>query len=159
MKFSTRHDIEAPIDFVFQRASDFAGFERQAMRRGIEIERADQCEVKEAGMRWKAAFSFRGKDRKVQAELSDFDMPNSLQIQSVSGGVEAEFDAEFLPLSRNRTRVKVGLQLVPRTLSSRLLIQSLKFAKSNLNKRFDARIQQFGKDVEERYHQKDGVQI
>jgi len=151
MKLSTRQDIEAPIDFVFQRATDFSGFERQALRRGIDFERVDDLSDVGQGMRWTAQFSFRGKTRRLQAELADYDMPNALLIQSVSGGVEADLDVEFLPLSRNRTRVKVGLQLSPKSLSSRLLIQSLKFAKSNLKNRFAGRIDSFSKDVESRY--------
>lgn len=159
MKFSTRQDIEAPIDFVFQRASDFVSFERQALRRGIDIERADERSDKGVGMRWSAGFSFRGKQRRVHAELSEYDTPNMLLIQSVSGGIEADFEVEFMPLSRNRTRVKVGLQLAPKTLSSRLLIQSLKFAKNNLNARFGARIEQFGSDVEDKYDRHAGMRV
>lgn len=159
MKFSTRQDIEAPVDYVFQRASDFVGFERQALRRGIDIERADERSDNGVGMRWNAGFLFRGKRRKVQAELSQYDAPNILLIQSVSGGIEADFEVEFMPLSRNRTRVKVGLQLSPKTLSSRLLIQSLKFAKNNLNSRFGVRIAQFGSDVEEKYTRRAGIRV
>lgn len=151
MKFSTRQDIEAPIDFVFHRATDFNGFERQALRRGVDIERADDRADIGTGMTWNAAFSFRGKHRKVRAELADYDPPNAMMIESNSGGVAAHFDVEFLPLSRNRTRIKVGLELAPKTMSARLLIQSLRFAKKSLNKRFAARIDQFRKDVENRH--------
>ena len=159
MKFSTRQDIEAPIDFVFERAADFSGFEKQALRRGIDIERADSRPDTGAGMQWTAAFSFRGKKRKVQAELAQYEIDHSLLIQSVSGGIEADFDVEFLPLSRHRTRIKVGLELSPRTLSARLLIQSLKFAKNNLSQRFANRIAVFAKDVEQRYDRDAGVRI
>ncbi len=34
MKFSTRKDIDAPIDHVFASVSDFQVYERAAMRRG-----------------------------------------------------------------------------------------------------------------------------
>jgi hypothetical protein len=153
MKFSTRHDIEAPIEYVFARAVDFDGFERQALRRGIEIERTDDNTENCVGMCWKAKFSYRGKPRKVQAELTGYDAPNAMEIQSVSGGLNADFDVEFLPLSRNRTRVKVGLQMSPRSLPARLLVQSLKFAKSSLDSRFSKRVKQFGAEVEDRYRQ------
>jgi len=151
MKFSTRQDIEAPINYVFDRTSDFDALERQAMRRGIEVSRADDLGRTQCGMRWNVVFPYRGKSRKIQGELAVFDSPNSYLIQSVSGGVEADFDVEFLPLSRNRTRMIAGLQLSPKTLSARLLVQSLKLAKSSLDERFATRIAQFSNDVQNRY--------
>ena len=151
MKFSTRQDIEAPIEFVFLRATDFASFERQALRRGVEIERVDENEETCVGLQWSARFSFRGKPRRVQAELTDYEEPHRLFFQSVSGGVEANMEVELLPLSRQRTRVRLGLTLMPRTLPARLLVQSLKFAKNNLDDRFAKRVKLFGRDVEDRY--------
>ena len=151
MKFSTRQDIEAPIEFVFLRATDFDAYERQALRRGVDIGRDDLLESVGPGMRWTAEFPFRGKTRKLRSELTKFDEPNSFLIQSVSGGVEADFEIEFLPLSRNRTRVRVGLELSPKTLSARLLVQSLKFTKRSLDNRFAKRVALFGGDIENRY--------
>jgi len=151
MKFSTRQDIEAPIDYVFGRTTDFEAIERQALRRGIEVDRADTLDGTGRGMRWNVEFPYRGKSRKIKGELTEYDAPNSYLIQSVSGGVEADFDMEFLPLSRNRTRMIVGLQLSPKSLSARLLVQSLKLAKKSLDERFAKRIAQIASDVQNRY--------
>ncbi|MGB5560528.1 MAG: SRPBCC family protein [Paracoccaceae bacterium] len=159
MKFSTRQDIDAPIDFVFQRASDFIGFEKQALRRGIEVVRADDLPCNATGMRWDASFTFRGKARRINAELAKYDGPNTYLIQSVSGGVEADLTVDFMALSRAKTRVIVGLDMRPRSLSARLLIQSLKFAKGNLYGRFEARVERFGKDIEEQYNRSMGVRV
>jgi len=151
MKFSTRQDIEAPISYVFDRTADFEAIERQAMRRGIEVDRIDDLTANRCGMCWNVIFPYRGKPRKIKGELIQYDAPNSYLIQSVSGGVDADFDVELLPLSRNRTRVIVGLQLSPKTLSARLLMQSLKLAKNSLDTRFANRIAQFASDVQNRY--------
>lgn len=154
MKFSTRQDIEAPIEFVFDRTTDFEALERQALRRGIEVDRDDDLMVTGPGMRWNIQFAYRGKPRKIKGELTEFDIPNSYLIQSVSGGVEADFDVEFLPLSRNRTRMVVGLQLSPKSISARLLVQSFKLVKSSLDDRFSNRIAQFASEVQSRYSAK-----
>lgn len=34
MEFSSQQRVAAPRDFVFEQASDFTAFERQALRRG-----------------------------------------------------------------------------------------------------------------------------
>ncbi len=149
MKFSTRQDIQAPIEFVFERASDFSSFERQAMRRGIEIERENGADGPPApGLRWNARFDWRGKPRRLKAELTGFDAPERILIQSVVGGIEADFEMQFLALSRNRTRVIVGLELAPRTITARLLVQSMKLAKNRLNERFARRVAKFARELE-----------
>ncbi|MGJ8583889.1 MAG: SRPBCC family protein [Marinosulfonomonas sp.] len=151
MKFSKQQDIEAPIDYVFERATDFRAFERQALRRGIEIARIDDLGQDAVGLRWKAAFAYRGKRRDVDAELIQLDAPNQFLIQSDSGGISSEFGVEFMPMSANRTRLKIGLQMVPKTLPARLMVQSLKFAKSSLDLRFARRVEQFGTELQDRY--------
>ena len=42
MRFTTKQDIEAPLDFVYRTMTDFEGWERAAMRRGAEVERTDK---------------------------------------------------------------------------------------------------------------------
>ncbi len=157
MKFSTRQDIEAPVDFVFGRATDFSAFEKQALRRGIEIARTDDLTVAAPGMRWNATFAFRGKPRRIDAELAAFDDPNAFLIQSATGGVESDLVVDFMALSRSRTRVVVGLDMRPKTLSARLFIQSLKFAKANLYGRFETRVARFARDIEEQYNRSSGL--
>ena len=41
MRFTTKQDIEAPLDFVYNTMIDFEAWERSAMRRGAEVERTD----------------------------------------------------------------------------------------------------------------------
>jgi len=151
MKFSTRQDIDAPIEFAFAHATDFVSLEMQALRRGIEVARLDDLPDNVPGLRWSAALPFRGKIRKLRAELATYAAPDSFSIQSVSGGIEADFDVEFLSLSREQTRVKVGLELSPKTLSARLMIQSLKFAKARLDTRFASRVGGMAKEIGGRY--------
>lgn len=148
MKFSTRQDIDAPVEAVFAAASDFPRFERQARRRGVEVNRLDNAPGPAPGMRWAARFTFRSKERKLRAELVRMEVLQMLALHATSGGLEAAFDVEFIALSRRRTRVKVGLQMVPKSLQARLLIQSLKFAKGNLDRRFAERVAQFAREVE-----------
>lgn len=150
MKFSAREDISASIDQVFEALCDFEGFERQAMRRGIEVQRTDKLTKPAVGMCWKIAFVMRGREREVDLTLTRFDSPNEMVFDGKSSGIDADFTIELMALSRSRTRMSITLDITPLNLSARLLVQSLKLAKSNLTKRFKLRIADYAKGLEDR---------
>jgi len=150
MKFSTREDIEAPIDAVFAAVTDFEHFERQAMRRGAEVVRLDSLAAPAVGMSWRSRVRIRGRLREIDSRLSEFEPERSLALASTSGGVESLFAVELLSLSRSRTRIRVTLDLRPTTFSARLFVQSLKLAKVSLSKRFEDRISEFATEVRRR---------
>lgn len=153
MKFSTREDIEAPIDHVFAKVSDFAAFERSALRRGAEVRRVGAGPV-QTGSQWDAAFKFRGRDRKMQITLTTLEAPEMYQIAAQSDGIAADTLVELVALSPRRTRLSVALNLQPRSLTARVLLQSMKLAKNKLTKRFKARVLEMAEDIEDGYRKR-----
>lgn len=150
MKFSTREDIEAPIEEVFREVTNFEVFERSAMRRGANVHRIAPHSFPGAKQAWKIGFVFRGKPREVLAELTELDAPARLRLQSASGGLDGDLLIDLVALSRRRTRLSVALEVRPKTISARLLVQSLKLAKQSLSQRFSARVAKFAEDIESR---------
>lgn len=150
MQLTASEDIEAPLDRVFAAVTDFEGIERQALRRGVDVRRVDSIAGPASGMTWQAAFGFRGKPRKTEVCLSEYHPPEQLVFDSVTGGLEARFILDLVALSRGRTRLNVSTQLKPTTLSSRLLVQSMKLAKGGIDKRFRHRMAALAKDLENR---------
>jgi len=151
MKFSTREDIEAPIAYVYAQITDFQGFERQAMRRGADVQRIDGTGAINVGSAWDVAFKFRGKDRKMKASIATLESPTLLEINTVAAGLDGASSVELVALSRNRTRISVTVEMSPRSLSARLLLQSLKLAKNSLTRKFKLRVTDFAEEVELRY--------
>lgn len=154
MKFATKEDIAAPIDDVFAIVSDFDSFERAAMRRGAEVQRTDTLRAPGIGMTWRTRFMLRGRERSMTVSLSSFDPPNQLVFDGTSANLEGQMMIELVALSRQRTRMSVSLKLTPKTLAARLLVQSLKLARSNLTRKFHLRVADFAKDIEDRHGQK-----
>ncbi|NRB16537.1 MAG: SRPBCC family protein [Rhodobacteraceae bacterium] len=150
MKFVSKEDIEAPIAEVFLVVSEFESFERSAIRRGVEVHRMGDVAAPASGLAWDVQFSFRGRSRDMHLILSDYEPVTRLRLSADGGGVEGGLDIELMPLSPRRTRMVVTLDLSPKTLSGRLLVQSLKLAKSKLTKRFKERVADFAKLTEER---------
>lgn len=151
MKFSSKEDIEAPIAEIFSMLSEFDSFERSAIRRGMEVQRTSAANVFGLGMTWSAQFQMRGKTRDMDVELVQYDAPNVMRFVSDSQGVDGVLTLELMALSPRRTRMTIALELSPKTLAARLLIQSLKLAKSNLTKRFKLRAAGYARDMEDRH--------
>lgn len=139
MKFTTHNDIDVPIAYAFQRVSNFDNYERQALRRGAQVSRVDSGVVR-VGSSWDVGFTFRGKARKLRATVADISAPERLAIDTAANGLNSETIVDLVALSPKTTRLSVTIELAPQSLSARLLLQSLKLAKSNLNKRFKKRV-------------------
>ncbi|MDK3017004.1 SRPBCC family protein [Pseudodonghicola flavimaris] len=150
MKFSSKEDIEAPIEAVFAALSEFESFERSAIRRGIEVQRVNENAGIGAGMAWKAAFDLRGKRRNLDLKLVEYTPPTGMRLESESFGLTGDFQIELVALSPKRTRMAITLTLSPKNLSARLFLQSLKLAKANLTKRFKLKAAEFAKSLEDR---------
>lgn len=151
MKFSTKEDIEASIEATFSMLCDFETFERAAMRRGAEVQRTDTKTVPSVGMGWSAAFNMRGKRRQVEIEMVTLDQPNEMEFECRSQGLLTHFTIELVALSKSRTRLMVSFDIKPLNLSARLLVQSLKLAKTSLTKKFKLRVAEFAKTLEDRH--------
>ena len=83
-------------------------------------------------------------------KLVRLDAPHALQVDFASPSLEGEMVIDLLAMSRNRTRMTLGIELRPKTLSARLMVQSLKLARGNITKRFALRVAEFAKDIEDR---------
>jgi carbon monoxide dehydrogenase subunit G len=148
MKFSAREDIEAPIDQVYAQVTDFAGFERQMMRRGADVCRMDPGQPVAIGSIWGVAFTFRSREQCLRAVVASMHAPTDVVIDLASNGLDGKTTVELVALSPQRTRLSVSIDLSAKSLSARLLLQSLKLAKSNLTNRFKKRVAEFSKGIE-----------
>jgi uncharacterized protein YndB with AHSA1/START domain len=150
MQFSSKEDIDVPIEQVFRSLSEFELFERSAIRRGIDVRRLTEIQELQRGAAWQADFRMRGKPRQLMLELVEYDPPTLILFSAVSQGLEAKLVVDLVALSPGRTRMAIVLNIVPRTLSARLMVQSLRLAKSNLNKRFKLKVAEYAKSLEDR---------
>lgn len=150
MKLSTREDIEVPIAYVFDRVSDFSALERRALRQGAQVTRRQNGPYQEGDI-WDITFKFRGRDRGVMAELTRFEHPTELEFDSASDGLNALMQVTLVALSPERTRVLVSFELRAKTVTARVLLQSLKLAKASMSKRLAARVQDYAGEIEDRF--------
>jgi len=145
MKFSTKKDLESPVEAVFENLSNFAAFEREARRRGVEVTpSAPGAEARG----WQLGFPLRGKMRAVAVLLDRLDRPEAMAFTGESKSFDMRLDLTLFALSRTRTRLGVELDVRPRTLSGRLLLQSMRISKSGYARRFDHAVEGFAGKLE-----------
>jgi hypothetical protein len=153
MKFSTREDIAAPQDHVFAEASDFAAFERRALREGASVTRLDHGSLGQ-GTAWEIGLKIKGRARRMTCRITGFDAPDGYVITSETDGLDIVTTVDLVALSRSRTRVMVGITVTARNLPARILLQSLKLGKGRLDARFKARIHGYATAIADSYRTK-----
>lgn len=151
MKIAAREDIEATIGHVFESITDFDGMERAALRRGAEVLRMHELAEPGAGLAWCAKFPYRNRERIADLEITTYDAPHQLVLVSKVSGVEATVEVELLALSRHRTRMNMSIDMRPKTIPARLMLQSMKLARANLLRRFRKRVADYAQHIEDRY--------
>lgn len=144
MKLTSRQDIEAPIEVVFQHLTDFDQFERMAMRRGAEVEHLRGAQGYGVGMGWKLRFAFRGKVRRMEVRLESLTNPSPIAFSYDSPMFVGGAEFELLALAPRRTRLTMTVAAKPKTLTARLLIQSLRLAKGRTQRKLDNALGQLG---------------
>jgi uncharacterized protein YndB with AHSA1/START domain len=148
MKLNTREDVEAPIDTVFAALSDFDAIERFALRRGAAVERTCAGDATGGGRAWTVRFHYRGRSRVLTTQVERIEAPTLLASKGRIGGIEGDLSFDLTALSPGRTRVRVGLEMRPTTLTARLLLQSMRLAKTSLSNRFRRRVQDLARKIE-----------
>ena len=151
MKLTTRQDIEAPLDVVYARLTDFDHFERMAMRRGAEVERTDSLKTPGPGMAWRLRFAYRGKPRKVMVRFTDGEPESHLEMGFESPSIEGMTRIELVALSARRTRLALVSEVRPKTLAARLVLQSMRLAKGRIQRKYDVAAGKLANMIEEQY--------
>jgi hypothetical protein len=101
------------------------------------------------GIKWQIGYPLRGKYRIVDLTLVEADVPNTLVFDVQNPTMAGKMRIDVIPLSRTQTRLKVDSVLQPKSLSARLLVHSMKLARSKFNRRFARRLETFAIRLEE----------
>lgn len=151
MRLVAKQDVEAPASFVFGQVVDFDAWERAAMRRGADVQRSDKPAMPGPGTTWDVQFDYRGKLRKLRIGLEKMAHPTSLVLSARSAPTDAEVQVEVVDMAARRTRVEVRLEIKPKSLAARIFIQSLRLARSRVERTFDQRVARLAAEIEDRY--------
>lgn len=143
MNFTAKQDIEAPAERVWAALTDFAAWERAALRRGAEVTRTDRLAAPGPGMAWTGRFDYRGQPRDITVRLVEMDPGTRLVFHGATKQFTGEVVLELVEMSARSSRLHLKAEIKPQTLTARILLQSLKLAKGRVQKRIEARLADF----------------
>jgi hypothetical protein len=148
MKLIAKTDLEAPAAFVYAQLADHAAWEREALRRGADIERPSELPQSGVGAGWRVQVPFRGKARKLLLKVVQMEPDQSLAFSFDGQSLQGDAVLEVQALSARRSRLRVTLDAKPKTIAARLFINTLRLAKGRVQARFDKRLVQLAARIE-----------
>jgi len=151
MKFKVSEDVDAPQAMVWAKFTDFSGFEQDARGRGATVTRIGNWTTTAEGVEWRGEVTIRGKSRSLAAKVTRLAPEDLCLIESRIGGMDCSYEMTFVPLSTEVTRVALVLELSADTLTARLLLQTLKLARSRVMLRLQGMLARQGNAVEAAY--------
>lgn len=151
MKLTAKTDIEVPAAFVFATLIDNTSWEREAVRNGVEVERPPGTPANGVGAEWRIRGHFKGKARKALIRIEELAADQRLALGIDSPSMEGNSRIEVMVLSPRRSRVRMDLEVKPKTLAARLFINTMRLAKGRVQGRFEKGLGQLGARIKDRY--------
>lgn len=143
MKFSTRIDTDLPAERLFGIVGDFDALQRMLIGRGAMVARIDPATEPGMGLGWNIGFDWRGKPRHLRLAVTRFDRPEHMQMAGHSEALDLTIKAGVVALSRIKSRLIFETEIRPRNMRSRLMLQTAKLGKAQLDRRYHRRIEEF----------------
>lgn len=138
MQLSTRHDVEMSADALFDSIADFDRLERMMVRGGAKVRRLEPS----AGvpMAWDIQFNWRGRRRDMRMSVTRFDRPDAIEMTGVSDSFDVSMKGDVIALSRDRSRLILTVEVQPRTLKARLMLQTARLTRGSMERQFAQRV-------------------
>ena len=73
-------------------------------------------------------------------------------VSNESDGLLGDVVVNVVALAPKRARLMLSVELKPKNLSARRLLQSMRFASNSLDREFEARIRDLATDIETAHH-------
>jgi hypothetical protein len=151
MKLTAKTDIEVPAAFVFATLLDHASWEREAIRNGAEVERPEGTPPTGIGAAWRIRGHFKGKPRKLLLTIEELAQNQKVALAIDSPMIEGSARFEVMVLSPRRSRLRVDVEVKPKTLAARLFINTMRLAKGRVQGKFESRLGGIGGRIKDRY--------
>lgn len=157
MKLTATEDLDLPADRAFALLTDTAYFERQLLRRGIEVTRTAEGAVPE-DLRWQVAYKPVPQIDGADLWIVEHAPPGRLVMGAKSGGFTLDLVAEVTALSRRQCRLSVKAELSASGLRNTAALAALRLKAPAIGKTFSEQVGRVARDAERRARDRETAQ-
>lgn len=143
MKFSTRIDVDEPAAVLFDQIGNTERLEGVLIERGATITRMDPARESATALGWLIGFDWRGRRRNLRLKVTRFDRPELIVMTGQGDSFDVEIRMSVVALSKSRSRLTFETDVRPRNMRARLMLQTAKLAKPQLDAKFARRVGDF----------------
>lgn len=150
MRLAARTDLAADAATLYRALTDGAWLESEARRAGATVRRTAEAEGAAGGAigpgtTWEIDVEVRGRRRHLVSRVVAAEPGRLLSAAGEMAALASLVEVRLTALSPRLTRMAVVLELQPRTLPARLMIQTLRLGRSRLQARFERRLASLGR--------------
>jgi len=152
MKFDYKSTINVPVEYAYERLTDFDKFEAEGFGNISKFKPVGDICAPEIGARWKVRSEFQGRQRKFSLELRKLLANEAV----VFGNGTDKFDVEagfFLSrIDAENTGFLFEINSSATTITGRLIMQTMQLARSRIEKKLATDFDEMRDRMEADYH-------
>lgn len=150
MQFRHEQIIETPVNFAFDRITDFERFEALSTKKGFSFKRHGRGAIR-IGTKWNVAIPYKGRMRRTSIELSELDRANTVSMRSNSMKYQGALSLSFTPVNARQCQVEMLFVAQARSLGAKLAFNGIRLARRRINKRIRTQMQEMADRLEYDY--------
>lgn len=148
MNLTFQEVIAAPRAAAFGGLTDFDALIAAFMPSGAQVTRLDGPGPVCVGSAWRAVVALHGLERVLTARLDSLLPQEGFSICGELEDLRADLDVALCPAGDGRTRAIVDLNLSPRGVAGRLLIQPLRLVRGQITEKLAMRLARYARHIE-----------
>ncbi|MCF6305106.1 MAG: SRPBCC family protein [Rhodobacteraceae bacterium] len=142
MKFDYKTTVNAPVEFVFARLTDFEKFEKVGFGNISKFKPIGDIAAPEIGAKWKLRSEFQGRQRSFSLQLRELIENKSVVLGNGSDKFDVEASFGLAKIDDENTGFIFEINSSAKTITGRLIMQTMQLARSRIEKKlatdFDA---------------------
>ena len=151
MEFSAEQNVNAPAQFVFERATDIEFFATLARERGLAMTPTEAFTVVRPGVGWNLKGQARGKQIDHDIIMEDFEPGFAFAVSTQHKGIKIFIAVEIEKRAEEKCRLYVDLNATAKGIGAKLALKAAQLTSNKLQQKFRRSVRRAAQWLENEY--------